>query len=53
MGFQSRTKGKIGGESVDGQWKGVPDIWSSIFKTDYTVIFILNFCYFTMNFDFH
>jgi len=26
MGFQSRTKDKIGGESADGQWKGVPDM---------------------------
>jgi len=26
MGFKSRTKGKIGGEISDGQWKGVPDI---------------------------
>jgi len=23
VGFQSRTKGKIGGESADGQWKRV------------------------------
>jgi len=30
MGFQSRTKGKIGDESANGKWKGVPDIWSGI-----------------------
>jgi len=30
MGFQSRSKGKIGGESADGQRKRVPDIGGSV-----------------------